>query len=693
MSNAKAFSVIILCLAFALTSTVFAVDGSGKISRNPDMVFYTDHSKGLSSPTRDDDDFMTFRFMVSPDGGDNWSEILHTGDHGMWEGVGEEGNEPAWGNPQYDFGAIVDNDNMLHFISALNLYNPDYNPLERENGLYDIKTDATGDNVTYTLIVAEPAGESFSWADAGKDADGNLYIIWVSIVTPEEGDVFGKIMASKSEDGGANWTDPFLVFEGLDPVNNFPHMTLDVGDFFFVIYEIPNPETGAFDHFVAQVPAALAGDVTIHDPGAASAVYYSYYVGSVSAIGQDVDEGFVYFAVRNQDNSGTAVGSFDGANWSIATVPGAQRYPAVMMQPDPEAGGVPWVMSNYGPSAADTYHKTWYSYDALGYNGGDWLPQTNLDSVLYNGTRDLLYCHTGVVTTDGRLVSGCNVWGSFTPEGFQVLTSDNGGESWSESQRLWSIFPEGEELTLVGGNITQNHMLAGMNNSVWIAFCGRYGETDFDPPVIGNNVTLSSYMLNEPWVVSVEVTDNILVNYVDINWTSDDIEGEEVRWDYAIPDSVNVTDEETGSGIFWFTLPSDTMLGEALVSGDSVWFFFYADDEAYPAYSLEHLIIVNTSFTDVQEPVILPVKLELGQNYPNPFNNSTVIPFSIDRASDVKLSVFDLNGRLVDVLHSGDLSAGQHQFSWYGNHASTGIYFYVLETAGQRHIAKMTLLR
>jgi hypothetical protein len=56
---------------------------------------------------------------------------------------------------------------------------------------------------------------------------------------------------------------------------------------------------------------------------------------------------------------------------------------------------------------------------------------------------------------------------------------------------------------------------------------------------------------------------------------------------------------------------------------------------------------------------ILPSAFELYQNYPNPFNPSTQVKFDIPKAGNVKLAVYDMLGRQVDVLVNGKLEAGK----------------------------------
>ncbi len=62
----------------------------------------------------------------------------------------------------------------------------------------------------------------------------------------------------------------------------------------------------------------------------------------------------------------------------------------------------------------------------------------------------------------------------------------------------------------------------------------------------------------------------------------------------------------------------------------------------------------------------LPGALRLGRNYPNPFNPSTVIPVQLDEAGEIVMSVIDVSGREIRVLHEGHLDAGSHELRWDG---------------------------
>jgi thiol-disulfide isomerase/thioredoxin len=87
---------------------------------------------------------------------------------------------------------------------------------------------------------------------------------------------------------------------------------------------------------------------------------------------------------------------------------------------------------------------------------------------------------------------------------------------------------------------------------------------------------------------------------------------------------------------------------------------------------------VNTGIT--QNGTEIPVKFSLSQNYPNPFNPVTKIKFDVAKFTIAGLKIFDLSGRLVSNLFSGNLSPGKYEYSFDAGNLSSGVYFYRFET-------------
>ena len=90
-----------------------------------------------------------------------------------------------------------------------------------------------------------------------------------------------------------------------------------------------------------------------------------------------------------------------------------------------------------------------------------------------------------------------------------------------------------------------------------------------------------------------------------------------------------------------------------------------------------------------------PYQTQLGNNYPNPFNPTTTIPFSLKKASKVRLTVYDMLGRSVQVIIDEYRSAGTHEvrFSAGLDGLSSGLYMYSLEFDGERITKTMLLLK
>ena len=88
---------------------------------------------------------------------------------------------------------------------------------------------------------------------------------------------------------------------------------------------------------------------------------------------------------------------------------------------------------------------------------------------------------------------------------------------------------------------------------------------------------------------------------------------------------------------------------------------------------------------------------KLNPNVPNPFNPDTKISFALDKRSDVRIALYDLAGRQVRTLVSGNLDAGTHDVMWDGRDdrdrlVSSGVYFYELQIGGRRLESRKALL-
>jgi hypothetical protein len=105
-----------------------------------------------------------------------------------------------------------------------------------------------------------------------------------------------------------------------------------------------------------------------------------------------------------------------------------------------------------------------------------------------------------------------------------------------------------------------------------------------------------------------------------------------------------------------------------------------------------------TAISDPEDLAGVPAQYHLSQNYPNPFNPETKISFTIPKAGDVTIKVYDVQGREVTTLVNAAMNAGTHEVVWNGTNSSglrvaSGMYVYTLKSADRVLSKKMVLMK
>ena len=137
--------------------------------------------------------------------------------------------------------------------------------------------------------------------------------------------------------------------------------------------------------------------------------------------------------------------------------------------------------------------------------------------------------------------------------------------------------------------------------------------------------------------------------------------------------------------------------------GDDFYFIEWSDggDTVHVVTLPDTNVTFTVCFSDVitdDEVGQVPLVNVLHQNHPNPFNPSTTISFSLKSRSNVSLTVYDVSGRLVNVLVDDVMDAGPHDVTWdgrgkAGRTVASGVYFYRLRAGEFIETRKMVLLR
>ncbi len=165
-------------------------------------------------------------------------------------------------------------------------------------------------------------------------------------------------------------------------------------------------------------------------------------------------------------------------------------------------------------------------------------------------------------------------------------------------------------------------------------------------------------------------------------------QGDSVLYMVGTTVGLYATNDITSDNITWLLEGEDT-IGRLRVMGMDV-----RQSDGFVGVSTHGGGTFSTfmNLSDVEEKESeLPEGTELHDAYPNPFNASTKIKYSLNNNSHVKISIYDINGRLVDTLVENQRNSGSHQVVWSPENISSGTYFYQLIVDGKRLATKKAI--
>ena len=84
---------------------------------------------------------------------------------------------------------------------------------------------------------------------------------------------------------------------------------------------------------------------------------------------------------------------------------------------------------------------------------------------------------------------------------------------------------------------------------------------------------------------------------------------------------------------------------------------------------------------------------KLYQNYPNPFNPETQIVFSLNKSSEIDLSVYNLLGQKVATIFNGRKPSGTHKIKFNASVLPSGVYFYRINSLEFSSTRKMLYVK
>lgn len=129
-------------------------------------------------------------------------------------------------------------------------------------------------------------------------------------------------------------------------------------------------------------------------------------------------------------------------------------------------------------------------------------------------------------------------------------------------------------------------------------------------------------------------------------------------------------------------------------SPEIIWWVEAQDEGGETSSAVEPFTITFTlPDRDLSVNQELPSNYSILSTYPNPFNSTTTVRYGMPVSGNVKISVYDSNGRMLEVLTQGYHSTGNHSVTWEANNVATGVYFIKMVTPVSQHMQRALLVR
>jgi len=352
-------------------------------------------------------------------------------------------------------------------------------------------------------------------------------------------------------------------------------------------------------------------------------------------------------------------------------------------------------------------------------NGGtNWTLTSNFRILVLNKIDSVTAYGMGVVNSKiYRTFNGGTTWDSVSPAGsmcwISFISRDTG---WiSTLGGIYKTTNGGTSAVFISnqqscGKLTFLKTKYGNENYGWVINSGLFKTTNSG--VNWSNITgisinaINLFFLNKDtgWVTERPPADNYKILFTTnagVNWITQYTNSISISYLFFVTflkgwcgtDTSNTILATVNGGLTWGkqTIPiinsGHTFFVDSLVGWTSNGFNF------------NNLAKTTNGGGNITYSAVEPISNEipnyytLKQNYPNPFNPVTIIEFSLPKRSLVKLIIYDVLGRVIEVIANEELSAGTYKASWNAEKYSSGLYYYKLITENYTETRKMVLLK
>jgi agmatine/peptidylarginine deiminase len=174
-----------------------------------------------------------------------------------------------------------------------------------------------------------------------------------------------------------------------------------------------------------------------------------------------------------------------------------------------------------------------------------------------------------------------------------------------------------------------------------------------------------------------------IYNYTDGDLVINDMEHEGYGWFRWYIDPWNLTLPHTMAFMDTLSLNVKIDLPVDNISG-----YFVTDTLDIYTQNSHHKVVIKVDsdlLSSLKDPTAQSSSSRIESIIPNPFNNMTRITFSLDKAQNTLLVVYNLQGQVIKILADYEFSASTHELVWdgrdgSGNKVPQGIYLLKLKT-------------
>jgi hypothetical protein len=222
-----------------------------------------------------------------------------------------------------------------------------------------------------------------------------------------------------------------------------------------------------------------------------------------------------------------------------------------------------------------------------------------------------------------------------------------------------------------------------------------------NPVPIAQSLTTVSIGTFGDGVVEKEKWESVLVKYSNVLVDSANADGTGLFGEMFVDDGSGHTRVELQDGNHKYhnawdpSLINDPNLvqikkGDRFTELNGVLFFSFSNYKLVPRKDND---FVGYLPNGIEDEINLPTQYSLNQNYPNPFNPATTISYSLPKAGDVNLKIFNVLGQEVKSLVNQFQNVGTYTVTFDASSLPSGVYFYSLNADNFSQVKKMMLLK